>query len=286
MENYFKYLSNAHESWGLRVITCGYQQYSPGDPYPPSNHPESHLFTWEQGRKLDGCYFIYIPTGRGELETSSIKRDILPGDVIRLYPNDWHRYRPDSKVGWEEYWIGFDGPVLDKYLSDSLFQDGNSMVSNIGHHDEVIYLFNQAINLTKKRNEGFGKILAGIIFQLAAHIDLPGYQALPGPKEDYMLESVISAIKQNLKEGVDFRKMAEQVGMSYSHFRKTFKASTGYAPQYFLIRERLEYAARLLKSSDLSIQEVAEKCGFKSLFYFSRVFKEKMGASPKVFRSE
>lgn len=281
MENYFKYLKHFNDkSWGLRIITCGYYHGGSGDQYPSEGHPESHDLNWGKGRKLKGCYLVYVPTGRGEFETKNSKVNILPGHVIKLYPEDWHRYRPDVKIGWEEYWIGFEGPALEDFLLKSLFTENKSGVSNIGHHDEVMYLFNQALNLTRKNSRGFTQVITGIVFQLVAYIIYPGYQALAGKRVDYIYEESISIIRQHIKGGVDFQKMAANFGLSYSHFRKIFKEKTGFSPQQFLINERLSYAKRLLSSTDLTIEEISKKCGFQSAFYFSNLFKKKTGYSP------
>ncbi|WP_215223928.1 AraC family transcriptional regulator [Echinicola shivajiensis] len=282
MNNYFKYLSKLNDkSWGINIITCGHYYGEKGNSYPPLGHPKSHSFSWEEGRELDGCYLIYIPTGNGELETKNIKRKILPGDIMKIYPNEWHRYRPDKEVGWEEYWIGFKGDALEKYLLSSLFPNNTSEVANIGHHDEVIYLFNQALTLATKNTSGFTKILTGIVFQLVAYIEHPGYQALPGKKEDYICEEVISLIRQHFRKGIDFQHLAGNYGISYSHFRRLFREKVGLAPQQFLINERINYAKRLLSTTNLTVEEISEKCGFQSVFYFSKLFKKKAGYSPK-----
>ena len=148
------------------------------------------------------------------------------------------------------------------------------------------FLFNQAIQLTKKKSKGFTKILTGIIFQLIAYIESPGYQANAAKTEDQLYETTISAIRQHLREGIDFHLLADQHGLSYSHFRKLFKKKTGLAPQQFLIQERINYARRLLTSTNLTVEEVANKCGFQSVFYFSRLFKTKMGVPPGRVRKQ
>ncbi len=284
MEDSYKYLSDLNDYLGLRVITCGYQHVSVGEEYPKNDHPQSHVLDWEQGRKLRGCYILYIPTGRGIIETEHMKKNILPGDVIKLFPDEWHRYRPDPQVGWEEYWIGFEGKAYDEYLSKNLFEEARTSIINIGHHDDFINLFNQAITISKKYSGGFTKLLTGIIFQLVGYLDTPSHHPIPGKKGDYVFEIALSKVRQELKEGIDFHQVAQQSGMSYSHFRKLFKSKTGLSPQDFLINERLEYAKRLLKSSDLNIREIAIKCGFNSIYYFSRLFKERVGQAPKYYR--
>lgn len=47
---------------------------------------------------------------------------------------------------------------------------------------------------------------------------------------------------------------------------------------------RIEHAQRMLQSNDLAIQEIAVKIGFKSSYYFSRIFKKKTGFTPSDYR--
>jgi len=278
-KDFYKYLSKFN-NWGLSVITCGHYQSEIGTDYPPEGHPSTHTFNWEQGRTLEGCYIIYIPTGKGYLEISSGQKNILPGDVILIYPGEWHRYRPSRETGWEEYWIGFKGPLVNDYLQNSIFPEKKAYVKNIGYHDDVIFLFNNAFEISKKDMPSCSKLLTGITLQIIAYVETPGYQSIPGKKEDYFFEETVSKIRQNIKKGIDFYEIAKSYNMSYSHFRKLFKDKSGLPPNSFLIQERLEYAKRLLCCSDLTIKEVAEKSGFNSVYYFSKKFKEKEGISP------
>ena len=65
-----------------------------------------------------------------------------------------------------------------------------------------------------------------------------------------------------------------------------FREKSGLPPNKFLACERINYAKRLLYSSDLTIKEIAEKCGFQSVYYFSRLFKAGEGISPGQYRKQ
>jgi AraC-like DNA-binding protein len=78
--------------------------------------------------------------------------------------------------------------------------------------------------------------------------------------------------------------VAENLNVSYAWFRKTFKAYTGIAPQQYLIQLRIEKAKIYLADFSLSIKEIAIRLNFESISYFSRLFKEKAGVSPGVYR--
>ena len=51
-------------------------------------------------------------------------------------------------------------------------------------------------------------------------------------------------------------------------------------------QRKIEEARSLLDASSLSVTEIAEQCGFSDLYYFSKVFKEHLGVSPRKYRSE
>ena len=71
------------------------------------------------------------------------------------------------------------------------------------------------------------------------------------------------------------------MGTSHRQFRRLFQQVTGLAPQQYLIHLRLNEAKRLLGT--LTVAEVAARVGFSDSFYFSRLFKAKMGVAPKYW---
>ena len=101
--------------WGLAVVGAGRAVLAPGAGYPPSGHGEGHTFTWETGRVLGAYQLVLVAEGRGQFESQSAGMiEVEPGSVILLFPGKWHRYRPDPKTGWSEYWIEFVGPSVDR----------------------------------------------------------------------------------------------------------------------------------------------------------------------------
>ena len=285
MDNFFHYISEKTqaENWGVHVPTCGYQHIYPGNPYPLEEHPKTHTLDEETGRILPGCYLIYITTGRGIFETKENKWDVNPGDLIVLAPEEWHNYRPSKNTGWEEYWIGIRGEFFSNKIINDLFPDEKSYVKHIGYQEDVIFLFNQALELVKRNKPGFRKILAGVVLQLFAYI-ISFEEKNIGNREEQLASQVVEFIRQNLNTEIDFKQLAGDHLLSYNRFRTIFKNNTGISLQQYLINERLENAKRLIINSNLSLKEIAAKTGFNSLFYFSKVFKNKMGYPPNQIR--
>jgi AraC-like DNA-binding protein len=59
---------------------------------------------------------------------------------------------------------------------------------------------------------------------------------------------------------------------------------TGLTPVAYVLQVRLNYAHRMITTQDLSLTEIASKCGFQNLSHFSKTFKQQFGVSPMQFR--
>lgn len=75
-------------------------------------------------------------------------------------------------------------------------------------------------------------------------------------------------------------RIAEALHLSYSTFRRAFKAATGTSPHQYLLQLRLQEAISLLEKGQLKVHKVAELSGFESANYFSRCFRKHVGRSP------
>jgi len=99
------------------------------------------------------------------------------------------------------------------------------------------------------------------------------------------LLSVLHYIDQNLDQSLNNAKLAEIALTSESRFIRCFRDATGQTPGRYVQDRRLRRAAEVLVSTDHSIDEIAERCGFANRYYFTRVFSQRMGVPPARYRS-
>ena len=78
--------------------------------------------------------------------------------------------------------------------------------------------------------------------------------------------------------------MAQQLGLSTSHFRYLFKQATGQPFHKYLVSLRLEKARRMLVEQGLPVSTVAKAVGFSALSHFSRAFAQRFSVSPTSLR--
>ena len=78
--------------------------------------------------------------------------------------------------------------------------------------------------------------------------------------------------------------MACTVGVSSFYLSKLFKEEKGVTYINFISDKRLEKSRQMLAETDLSIKEITGEVGYNDQNYFSRIFKNKYGLSPKEYR--
>lgn len=95
----------------------------------------------------------------------------------------------------------------------------------------------------------------------------------------------VSHIEGNLGGAIRQKDLLEIANMGSTKFKRTFKRVTGLTVTEFVSSERIELAKRLLASQDMSIDEIAHRCGYERATSFSSLFAKSVGMSPRKWRS-
>jgi AraC-like DNA-binding protein len=80
--------------------------------------------------------------------------------------------------------------------------------------------------------------------------------------------------------------VAQELGLSPSHFRYVFRQQTSKPFHQYLLGYRLSRAKDLLRTTQLSVQQVSQSCGFTSQAHFCRAFAKANGAVPTAYRHD
>ncbi|MBY3238295.1 AraC family transcriptional regulator [Rhizobium laguerreae] len=100
---------------------------------------------------------------------------------------------------------------------------------------------------------------------------------------DPQLARAISDIHADVRRGWTVAELAQRAGMSRSAFAKKFSAAVGLAPVEYLLRWRMAIAKDTLRHSRGSLEEIAEKVGYRSASAFSTAFSQRVGCPPSEF---
>ena len=153
---------------------------------------------------------------------------------------------------------------LDRFAAVGLQFRAISAVEKASTLEEINHLQSHlAIDLTRK---------------VAQALDLKPYSQLVNDTMSYIHRNIYSKI---LTEDI-----AKSLFVSRGFLSKTFHKETGVTLNDFIIKMKIDEATHLLEDPSLTISAISEMLSFSSQSYFTRVFRDLTGLTPKQFRSE
>lgn len=287
--NSYKYLpiSQGERDWGLWVTGSGVASIQKAEIYPPPGHPSAYQMPWELGRRLQEFQILYIIKGQGRFESEFIhETEVKAGSVIFLFPNIWHRYQPDKQTGWEEYWVGCNGETLERFVKKNIISSQNPLLT-IGYQEDVLKNFLNIHFYLKEAMVGFHQLAAAETYSLLTKILIAEKkQSIGGSHIEEKIKQAKILIMESCESNLNTKNIAENIGMSYEHFRRSFKAIIGMAPYQYHLEYKINRAKELLLMTNLSIKMVSDKLEFENQYYFSRIFKSKTGLAPTEWKQK
>lgn len=106
----------------------------------------------------------------------------------------------------------------------------------------------------------------------------------PPQINDRQMERVLEYMSARFGDDLSLSELAAEACISVHHFVRRFRERMGLTPFAYLTTIRIEAARRLLITSDLSVSEIAQQCGYSNAGAFSNAFNRHVGTSPRRFR--
>lgn len=279
----FDYLAPATPRWGLFLCGVGTRLTPPHVPY--QIYEDGAPYQWSKGRVLTDFSFVYLTRGRGLFQVRGARPlPVQAGDVLLIQPGMWHNYAPDEDTGWKEYWVMFNGPEAEKLVSQVELPRRAPLI-RYGEDKALHHLFTQMLDYAAETPPFSDVVQAGLLLQMGAMIQSRlQLQREQGDREESFIQQAKQKLASACSQPINMQSLAHGLGVSYPHFRRVFKQSTGLPPQQYLLNLRINQAKQLMEEQDLKLSEVARSVGFEDPFYFSRLFKQKTGISPSQWR--
>lgn len=140
----------------------------------------------------------------------------------------------------------------------------------------------------KRRSKIKEESLKNIISQLKG--ESPSEEQYPhlSDTNKQFLKQIVNSIMERISDkGYSVEALASDMCITSGHLNRKIKSITGITTQQYILRIRMEYAKHiLLNSTDLTISEVAYKCGFEDAASFSRAFRRTFDKSPSQMRQD
>ena len=218
--------------------------------------------------------------------------DVSPGNLVIIPKNELHRTTSPGTVGYDRYVLFVDDENL-RPLAQNLGEEAFSALMDSGCIQLPPNAANQILtdmeqieqenDLSSPYTQAFANHMVYDILLCALRYGKK--KEICASESADKIQDVARYISKHFDMPLSLQDAAAMVYMEQTYFSKRFKQLTGFGFQEYLTQTRLRAAELLLESTDLSMGEIAEQCGFTSSNYFGDVFRRWKGVSPSAYRS-
>ncbi|MBB5667803.1 AraC-like DNA-binding protein [Rhizobium leguminosarum] len=235
-------------------------------------------------RKLPSFAVVLVERGQGWLETAASGRLSLTGPALFwLFPNRAHSYSPDED-GWDERWALFEGSFTRDFVRLRIIAERHPVVA-LHRLDDVARLFGM-LHADLLDDTHLGQASAALMLhRIVISAARQAIGAADRRQERPDMAVIVETLRRRAMQPLDLAAFAAEHQMSPATLRRRFTLETGLPPKAFQLRARMDHAKQLLATTDEKIEAVAAMIGLDDPFYFSRVFHEREGCSPREFRA-
>lgn len=181
----------------------------------------------------------------------------------------------------------FDFPSFDLFYKTDDFY--NCIIPfEAAESDRVEFLFDSILEQLSVQPDAMWSCRARMaiirIFDCAAKLHERTFGV--SQENDALVDCILTFIEFNIEKQFTIEWLSREYSTNRTTLMAAFKRVTGKTINEFVIDKRIDLSKRILAFTNISIEELAGKCGFSSQSYFTRAFKKKTGLSPMQFRKK
>ena len=193
------------------------------------------------------------------------------------------RYLPKGKFSKYVVERKAQGQFILIVFSSNIPLAQKAFVKNV-NNEEIASLFKKIFAVWVQKEEGFRLECMSLFYKI---LHLLHQNSYADNKQAQLIKPAIDYIANNfLTQNITAQTLSSLCGISYSYLKKIFALKYNVSPKKYIILMRINYACDLIKDGGYSISEVAEKCGYNDLYFFSRQFKSILCISPTTYQKK
>ncbi len=257
-------------------------------------------------REMHNSYLLlYTLKGCGSLQVCDIKMQLPINSAILIDCHKFHSYASMQEI-WEFLWMHINGSAVDMMFhmlyplgypttiicsSHKVYYSGDPIIPlqpliDMQEPEQFAIKMEKLINRTERKD-----IISGIEISASLHeilnilvkSSLNKEQNRQEKYSDYV-EYALDIIHHKYSTSLSIENMIEKIPLSKYYFIRIFKRIMGVTPYSYLTNYRINQAKKLLRSTDFSVAEIAQRCGFLDTSNFIIQFKKHTSQKPLEYR--
>lgn len=217
----------------------------------------------------------YIEEGTGSVTSDDLTFYPVEGDTYFLHPQTKHHYFSDKERPWKKYFLNVSGSLLDS-LIDGYKLTNSYYFPNLDIKSELCHIIELAKEQEKECTLQMIAILNEIFLKMHNSIEKKTDVGIARKMKDFLNTQITGKFKMD--------SLCKFMSKSESQTIRIFKDAYGITPYNYVLNKKIALAKRLLLNTNLSVKQISEKLCFADEYYFSNLFKQKVGVSPTKYR--
>ncbi len=257
----------------LYLMACGIEQCLSGELY-------------ATGRR-DGCHFHVILSGKGTLTVRGRTQGLHAGQMFVTKEGEETIYQADKTDPWSYCWVVFGGEKAEYYLDQAGLSEGVNVRDCNVNPSGFLEIVNSMLDRPELHLAQDLWRLGALYRFLSLAIETGSGPGGSTHNPEYSPEAYVRhglAYIQTNFTSMKIGDVSRAIGIDRSYFTKLFTRAMGFSPMEYMILLRMRESARLLTTTDFSVQEIAGLVGYTSLQSFIRIFKSYYHCSPGEYR--
>lgn len=235
--------------------------------------------------------FTYVDKGSQIYVVNNEVYKVESGDVFVTFPAELHGSGEFPQEKSILYYLCIDLESCNEKIIGYDNEDRRKIIDSLSKIEKRLFkgsqylkqIFDNMFDVYFNQKPFVKTCISNLISELLIHI-------LECEKNDnvgsrFSMQPVLDYIDQNITENISSDMLAGLVNLSATRFHMNFRKQVGLPPSEYILQKKINYAKKILMSTQLSITQIAFELSFSSSQYFSTVFKRFTSMSPSEYRN-
>jgi len=236
-------------------------------------------------RIIDSYEFIFVTSGELHIQEEHQPFALLSNHYLILYPEKRHWGTSPFTPNLSFYWIHFRvGEAFGEEKPNLLQIPRYGKVERPEFLKELLRRFLDVQEVTSNTTLLRSLFLLTILCEIKDQFENPEHDRLVATSTETLANLVEQYIRTHFHEKISTSTIARKLGYNPDYLERRYKETFSRTISEGIQERRLRHASNLLLESNMTVKEIALRCGFRDCSLLRRTFKQKKGVTPSLYR--
>ena len=251
----------------IRLSFCCCHRYNPSESFGPVS--------------TNRYVFNIVEAGRGSLDMGDRRYSVVAGQAFVLFPDVPVTWKADGIEPWNYIGVELTGDGVEEFIKLLGLSAQKPIIDFASPHKAMDTAYDLFVECNKKYKNRFA--ISASFANLLECVE-ESLVARKLPAKNFYMTRAVEYIKENYNQNLSVESIANMLGIERSYLSRLFKTYKNKSTQNYIIDYHIGRAKKMFEEEDLNVSQVCAAVGYSNVYCFSRIFKSRVGMSPKEYR--